>query len=112
MVNSPLFASKKNLALLYSLLLWPGAGHIYLGQKKKGYFLAILTIILLLVLFFIFEIELIHQIQVLSNPQDAFRNTGELLLKVWLVQKTKLITCLLGLLGVWGYAAADILIRK
>ena len=45
------------MALILSLL-WPGAGHVYAGRRKRGIFFALLTIIALLPpLYFLFAVD-------------------------------------------------------
>ena len=54
---------RRIIAILISLFVLPGMGHVYLGEKKKGYLLGTTVCLILLFLAVFFEVNLIRQIR-------------------------------------------------
>ena len=54
---------KTLIALLLSLCVYPGVGHLYLKRKVAGLALSLVVTLLLLFLVILFEVDLLHFLQ-------------------------------------------------
>lgn len=103
---------RKIIAILISLFVLPGMGHVYLGKKKKGYVLAVLICLILLFLAVFFEWNLVWQAQMASDPTQIFTSIFAYAKKTWM-QDHLIYWSGLSLTGlIWIYSAIDISIKK
>src|SRR5688500_17309661 len=79
----------KNVAMLLSLCLLGGAGHLYLGQKKKGWLLIIISAVTSCVgLDFIVLVFAAIDAYYMSDKLEKGQTIGEM---EWFLQKTTVI---------------------
>lgn len=99
---------KTFLAITISLFLMPGMGHVYLGQKVKGYLISVTLCLILLALLVLFDWELIQQAKNLTNPKMLFSSFFPLAKKAWMAHVVTFCTGL-GLMTVlWIGSAVDV----
>ena len=105
--------SKKTwIAVILSLFVMPGFGHVYLGKKVKGYLISIAICLLILALFILFERELLHQASLLHDQQMILSSIFVLAKKSWLAHRAFFVGGV-GLIGlVWMIAALDLLTKN
>ena len=103
---------RKILALLISLFVLPGMGHVYLGEKKKGYLLAILICLFLLFLILFFEINLVQEAQKAANPFQILSSIFDYAAMAWMKDRLVYNTGLGLITLLWAYAAVDLLRKK
>lgn len=98
---------KKRIALILSLFVMPGFGHVYLGKKVKGYLISLLVCLVLLALFILFERELLHQASLLHDQRTILSSIFDLAEKAWIAHRTVFLSGF-GLVGlIWLFAAVD-----
>ncbi|MDO8519224.1 MAG: hypothetical protein Q7T11_03560 [Deltaproteobacteria bacterium] len=99
------------LAILISLFVLPGMGHVYLGEKKKGYLMGILVCLILLWLAVFFEISLIRQIR----GADGALQLASVFAHAWDAWKTHRHIYWSGFIltvVIWIYAGVDLCRKK
>ena len=100
---------KKIIALLLTALVLPGLGHLYLGQRKKGALLLVVTNIFLLAALFLI-LPGIGKLLVASQMDAA---AGTNLIAGWLESRGVAGKgFLVGFVVLWGFAIVDILTGK
>ncbi|MBI2340340.1 MAG: hypothetical protein HYU99_08265 [Deltaproteobacteria bacterium] len=103
---------KKGIALILSLFVMPGFGHVYLGKKIRGYLISLLVCLILLALFILFERELLHQASLVSDQRFILFSIFDLAKKAWSLHRPVFFWGL-GLIGlIWILAAVDVIREK
>lgn len=103
---------KKWIALLLSLLVLPGAGHVYLGEKKKGNILSLITIFFFTSLIALFVFPLRQQITSLPLSRSPLITVWVAVQQVWNSYAPFYILGGVILLILWIYAALDIIYHQ
>ncbi|MBI4411653.1 MAG: hypothetical protein HY541_04130 [Deltaproteobacteria bacterium] len=95
------------IAVILSLFVLPGFGHVYLGKKVKGYLIGVVVCLILLALFILFERELLHQASLLNDQRMILSSIFDLAARAWRTHRTIFLSGL-SLLGlIWIFAAVD-----
>ena len=98
---------RKFIALLLTALVLPGLGQIFLGSRKKGAVLLVLTNLFLLAAIFL----ILPGVGKLLVTAKVGQSAGASLIAAWLSEHGAMGKGLLtGFLAIWGYACVDILI--
>lgn len=103
---------KTIIALILSLFVFPGMGHVYLGFKKKGYLISLIICIILFAMIMIFEWELLEQANRISDPNMVFSSLLVLAGKAWFAHRMIYIVGIIITGFIWLYAAWDIFQAK
>ncbi|HSR37262.1 MAG TPA: hypothetical protein VLL73_08785 [Desulfurivibrionaceae bacterium] len=100
---------RKLIALLLTALILPGLGQLYLGWRKKGAVLLVLTNMFMLAAVFL----ILPGIGKLLVTAKVGQTAGSTLIAAWLAEHGNMGKGLLaGFLAIWGYAIIDILVSK
>jgi TM2 domain-containing membrane protein YozV len=100
---------RKIIALLLSALVLPGLGQLYLGWRKKGAVLLVLSNCFLLAAIFL----ILPGLGTLLVAAKVGQTEGTSLIATWLIEHGSAGKGLLAaFLGIWGYAVIDILTGK
>ncbi len=104
--------NKKIIAVLLALLAYPGAGHFYLGLKKRGTFFAAAFSLVFLALFFILQRAVMNQINTLTDLTQIMGSIHQSMKDTWEVDSSFYISGFLLSLLIWIGSAVDILRLK
>ena len=96
-------------ALVLSLLVIPGAGHIFIGKKLKGFFLAIASVFFIVVPLVRYGMVASYALNVMAvqrgGPAINLLYAGEL---AWPEVRNIALLSLAALTLIWAYAAIDV----
>ena len=100
---------RKFIALLLSGLVLPGLGQLYLGRRKKGVLLVVLTNCFLLAAIFL----ILPGIGKLLVTAKVGQTASASLISAWLSEHGTIGKGMLtGFMAIWGYSVIDILISR
>lgn len=107
-------SGKKFWTVCLSLLVMPGFGHIYRGEKKKGTCIALIVCILLLIGILVFEKDFLAAMQQIleTNPSQFWNSTFSTAGQALTRHIPFYAGITTGILIFWVYAAWDLLKQK
>lgn len=91
-----------------ALFIYPGSGHIYLGDKKKGYAISLLFTLILFVTAVVFQRDLLKAFETVDQPEMIFTHAFSLAGQALHSNRFFYITSLLSHAGLWLYSAWDV----
>ena len=100
-------ASKLKIALVMNALVCPGAGHIVMGRKKKGYIMILMCISFALAPAFRFSISLAKAMAALGESSTAWQKFAIAAPAAWHAEKQFILICLAGIVITWAYSLFD-----
>lgn len=101
----------KLTALLLSLFVLPGLGHLHLGKKKEGYLIIALVVVVILVMSLFFVQEYKTQIHTISSSYSFFNMMWEGIKKTWEATQTTSLLALEAIGIIWLASALDLIRR-
>lgn len=99
---------KKIVALLISLFVYPGSGHIYLGDKKRGYGISLLFTLILFVTAVVFQHDLLKAFEAVDHPEMIFTHAFNLAGQALNSNRFFYMASLLSHAFLWLYSAWDV----
>ncbi len=99
--------SKLKIALIMNALVCPGAGHVVMGRKKKGYLMILACISLALAPAFRFAISLAKAMGAIGNGASAWEKFSIAAPAAWKAEKQFILICLIILILTWAYSLFD-----
>ncbi|MCP5468340.1 MAG: hypothetical protein H7A32_03635 [Deltaproteobacteria bacterium] len=99
-------SKKKSMALGLNILVWPGAGQLYLNKKGKGYFFIGAELLLVGGTFIRFMSVMFYLLNVRSYSLDL--NVWTLMGETWQSDQEVLFVMLVGIFLVWLLAVLDV----
>lgn len=96
------------MAIVLSLFVLPGLGHVSLGAKKKGYLIACLVCFLSLILVVIFEWKLMAALNRLDDPRTMFTQILPVSGEIWKNNPLIFWGGFAVMASLWIYAAVDL----
>lgn len=109
--NNPMSRSKV-VALLFTIFVLPGTGHLKLQRKKTGWVLIVLTL-LILALAVYFTVQTVHQEMARwSDPQMLQEHLQEVISSTQASIETTLKGLMWMMMAIWIFAVGDVLLAK
>lgn len=102
---------KTAIAVLLSLLVCPGAGHLYLKDKKMGYAFMLTITVILFIMIYVIEKELLHQAQGISDPTVLLTSVSLLAKKAIQAHGTLLRVGTFLVIMLWIAAPVDLILQ-
>lgn len=103
---------KLKTALLLNALVMPGAGHIYIGKSLKGYLMGIAVLVLLIIPIVRYTMTVMEGMKTLIIGGNISASAITAISGAWAVNKNLILYSLLGILVIWIYGIADIMIQN
>lgn len=103
-------SSKFRNALLFNALVMPGSGHMYVGQKVRGFIIAVVTLILVILPVVIYSVTTIKMLDAVSLAGNGAINAVNALGHAFEMNKRAIIACLVSLGLIWLYSILDIVL--
>lgn len=100
------------IALLLNALVMPGSGHIFIGQKLKGYLLSLVTLALLIIPIVRYTMTVVNSLNALVVSGNISASALSTMGKAWTINKNLILFCLAGTLAAWIYGIIDIIIIR
>lgn len=99
--------SKLKIALLMNAFACPGAGHIAMGRKKKGYLMILFCVSFALAPAFRFGISLAKAMAALPVTTRVWEKLAISLPAAWQAERQFIFICLAGIIILWVYSLFD-----
>lgn len=103
---------KNTTAILLNLFVMPGSGHIYLGQRFKGYMLAAAALIFLFIPVVKYIMTLLDGLKGLTIEGGQITNSLLMISNAWTINKSLILYCVLLLILIWIYGIVDLVIPR
>lgn len=99
-------------ALLLNALVMPGSGQILLGQKRKGYALATLAVVLVTLPLARYTYAVMAALQEIGPRSHVAASSFRALSMAWQDGRGFILACMALLAAVWIYGIADVVIFR
>lgn len=98
--------------ILLNALVIPGAGHLSVGQKAKGYALTIAVLLLICFPILRFNIAMADVIGKLPPQGGNLARFLKAMGIAWRAEGTLILCCLIAILAIWAYGIIDLILLK
>ena len=104
----PIKDNKIRWAIILNAFVMPGSGHIFLGEKTKGYLLGTAVIVLVLAPLMRFMLSVMQSTATLTAQDSMIASSIDAFSVAWSANSTFIICCLLGVVALWIYGIVDV----
>lgn len=100
------------IALLLNAFVMPGSGHIFIGQKFRGYLLSLITLILVIIPVVRYTMTVVNSLNALVVSGNISASAISTMGNAWAINKNLILFCLAGIFAAWIYGIIDIIIIR